>query len=486
MSPPWRSSTLASPSATIHNRAGELVTGAGQLEIPEGLTRLCSSVLVEPAAYGPGRGLADRIYFTGEEVSSPAHPHGGSMWALDVASGQIWAVPGMGRGKWENAPPLDTGDTSHVAFLLSDDSSGSALYLYVGEKHGGGDFLDRNGLRDGQLFVWKSDTGDLSPSSFPSGTRAGTFVPIAVKDAGHAGDPGYDGAGYLDAATLTDAADALGAFSFRRPEDVDANPSHPNQAVFATTGIPTSSDNAGTIYTITVDFADVDNPAADITIAYNANFDPARSIRNPDNLDWSADGFVYVQEDAASAGLFGPGAVNPHEASILRLDPETAAIVRVAAIDRAGAGPFGATDSDPDSCRSVGELRHRRRLGAVRAARRHAVPRRHPGAFDRRWSDRRGRSCHGRPARPDRRAGRRHLAGGQVDPPRRRRQGDRLPLRRHHRRRRRAPTSSAARKAPIGSTVMPATTDCAVGPARTRSSAATETTGSPATPVETT
>ena len=174
-------------------------------------------------------------------------------------------------------------------------------------------------------------------------------MPVAARDAGHAGDPGYDGAGYLDAATLAAAADALGAFSFRRPEDVDANPANPHQAVFATTGIPTSSDNAGTIYTVTLDFADIDAPAADITIAYNANLDPARRIRNPDNLDWSHDGFVYVQEDPSSAGLFGPGAVNPHEASVLRLDPVTGAIVRIAEIDRAAAGPFGATDGDPDN-----------------------------------------------------------------------------------------------------------------------------------------
>ncbi|HET7717984.1 MAG TPA: alkaline phosphatase PhoX [Bauldia sp.] len=329
---------------SIHARSGALVSGEGQLETPAGLQRLCSSVLVEPSAYGPGRGLADRIYLTGEEVSSP---HGGSVWALDTASGDLWAVPAMGRGKWENAAPLDTGDSSHVAFLLTDDSSGAALYLYVGEKHAGGDFLDRNGLRDGQLFVWKSDSGDLSPSDFPSGTRAGTFVPLAVRDPGRAGDPGYDEQGYLDAATLTAAADGLGAFSFRRPEDVDANPANPSQAVFATTGIPSSSDNAGTIYTVTLDFTDPSNPAADIRIAYNANFDPARQIRNPDNLDWSGDGFVYVQEGPASPGLFGEGAVNPHEASILRLNAANGAVVRVAEIDRAAVGPFGATDGSP-------------------------------------------------------------------------------------------------------------------------------------------
>lgn len=330
---------------TIHDRAGALVTDAAQFEASGGLARLCSSVLVEPSAFGAGRGLEDRVYFAGQEINAP---HGGSVWALDPDTGDLYALPAFGRGAWENVAPIDTGDTSHVAFLLTDDSSGSALYLYVGTKHAGGDFLDRNGLKEGQLYVWKSDTGDLSPSAFPSGTRSGTFVPVAVQDAGRAGEPGYDQSGYGDAATLAAAADHLGAFSFRRPEDIDTNPLDPRQAVFATTGVSSSSDNAGTIYTVTLDFDDIDAPTADIAIAYNANLDSARQIRNPDNVDWSADGFVYVQEDAASPALFGAGAANLHEASVLRLDPLSGAVTRIAEIDRMAVGPFGATDRNAD------------------------------------------------------------------------------------------------------------------------------------------
>ena len=332
---------------TIHDRDGALVSSPSQFDTAAGLARLCSATLVEAGSFGPGRGLADRIFLTGEEISDSAHPHGGTVWALDADTGDLWAVPDMGRGKWENVAPIDTGDTSRVAFLLTDDLSGSALYLYVGTKHAG-DFLDRNGLRDGQLYAWKFDTGDLSPSDFPSGAREGTFVPVAVRDAGHAGDSGYDGDGYLDASMLAAAADAAGAFSFRRPEDIDSNPLDGSEAVFATTGISTSSDHAGTIYKIAVDFGGAD-PAGEISIVYNANSDPAQRIRNPDNVDWSADGFVYIQEGPATAGLFGAGAVNPHEASILRLDPDTAAVLRVAEIDRDAAGPFGATDGSPEA-----------------------------------------------------------------------------------------------------------------------------------------
>ena len=331
---------------TIHGRDGKIVGAASQLEIPGGLTTFCSPALVEAKAFGAGRGTADRIYFAGEETSSPGHPHGGTEWALDVSTGALWAVPAFGRGRFENVAELDTGDTSHVAFLLDDNSPGAALYLYVGEKHAAGDFLDRNGLKDGQLYVWKSNTGELSPSQFPTGTRAGTFVPIAARDVSHAGDPGYDALGYSDDTTLTAAADALGAFNFRRPEDVSVNPANAHQAVFATTGIEGSSNRAGTLYTVTVDFAAIDSPTASLSVVYNGNLDAARRIRNPDNVDWAGDGRIYVQEDRATGGLFGPGAVNPHEASILSIDPATAAILRVAGMNRA-AVPYGSADSAP-------------------------------------------------------------------------------------------------------------------------------------------
>ena len=98
---------------------------------------------------------------------------------------------------------------------------------------------------------------------------------------------------------------------------------------------------------MTVDFTDIDSPTGAVSILYDANLDPAKRIRNPDNVEWSADGRIYVQEDRATSGLFGAGAANPHEASVLRIDPVTAAIARVAEIDRAAAGPFGATDGAP-------------------------------------------------------------------------------------------------------------------------------------------
>ncbi|NET72409.1 MAG: hypothetical protein F6K62_16180, partial [Sphaerospermopsis sp. SIO1G2] len=69
---------------TIYNRAGEVVDDASDLEFG-GINRLCSANLMEAYQFGNGRGLADRIYFAGEET------YGGSQFALDIATNELWA-----------------------------------------------------------------------------------------------------------------------------------------------------------------------------------------------------------------------------------------------------------------------------------------------------------------------------------------------------------------------------------------------------------
>jgi len=146
------------------------------------------------------------------------------------------------------------------------------LYLYVGTKNGAGDFLDRNGLKNGQLYAWKATaTGVNSPAEFVSGTQAGTWVPINARNAANAGTTGYDALGYKNATTLRTEADAAGAFSFSRPEDLATNPSNPLQIVFASTGASISAGNTadstadatdvwGTIYTATLSFTNLELP----------------------------------------------------------------------------------------------------------------------------------------------------------------------------------------------------------------------------------
>ena len=115
-----------------------------------------------------------------------------SYWALDPATGNLWALPDLGRGAWENATALDTGREDRVALLLADDFGTSdssfanqpapPLYLYIGKKNPAGDFLERNGLRGGVFSsgvptrVTKTPATSTAPA--PRAQAAGSTSPM--------------------------------------------------------------------------------------------------------------------------------------------------------------------------------------------------------------------------------------------------------------------------------------------------------------------
>jgi Ca2+-binding RTX toxin-like protein len=312
----------------IHNRAGTIVTTSADLE-GGGLSKFCSSVMVRGNEFGVGQGIVDSIYFAGEE--KPIAP-GGSEWALDPKTGKLWALPDFGRGRWENVAQVKTGDNSHVAFLLGNDTIGGALYMYVGTKVPGGDFQARNGLSGGKFYAWAANAGDMTAKTFSSGTRSGHWEEISVRDITKANTPGYDKAGYKTATKLATDADAAGAFSFARVEDIDRAPGYGSKFVFAVTGNATfdgGSNTAGMIHTISVGFSNLAAPTATVKVIHNANTATGRPIRSPDNVEWSADGWIYIQEDKAA-----PIFTTTVESSILRLNPVNGIIERVATVNR--------------------------------------------------------------------------------------------------------------------------------------------------------
>ena len=334
----------------IYDRQGAEVTDPAQINETgsdmDGLARFCSSKSVVGGTYG----FVDNVYFTGEETGKPFHPHGGTAWALDVEGRELWAVPALGRGAWENFTALETGDDGTVALLGGDDTAGAPLYLYVGQKDalGDGSFLDRNGLAVGDLYAWRADNGDLDPEAFNglNEFRSGAFVAVNVRDEAQAGQEGYDALGYADSDTLQASADALGCFSFSRPEDLATNPGDGTQAVFASTGRGSlyPSDNWGTVYVVDVDFSDL---SALLIVIHDADdlAVPDEGIRSPDNLEWSSDGKIYLQEDRSTSPSTLFGGVTGVEASVWQLDPVTRATRRIAEVDRSAVAPADATDS---------------------------------------------------------------------------------------------------------------------------------------------
>jgi hypothetical protein len=353
---------------TIYNANGNVASDASFLANNfVGFSRFCSAGLFEAHQFGGhrggddglgghGRGLEDAIFFTGEEDGGSFNAVGGAEWALDPETGNLWHVPDLGRGAWENVTILDTGSRNTVAVLLADDTSpfdadgdgvqeAAPLFLYVGEKDRNGDFPARNGLRGGTLHVWVAYGGATSPAEFnTSGKLSGRWVAIdnsrnlALAD--EFGAYGYDEYGYPTQRNLWSQAEALGAFGFSRPEDVATNPHNGAEFVLASTGVDTyvgGVDTFGTIYTMKTNFH---NLRATLWIIYDGDADPHRRLRSPDNLDWADDGWIYIQEDKAENAtlsgepLFGPGAVNQNEAGIVRMKPSGSRLQRIANIDR--------------------------------------------------------------------------------------------------------------------------------------------------------
>jgi hypothetical protein len=281
------------------------------------------------------------------------------MWALDTSNGDLWALPDLGRGSWENAALVDTGTTTHVAFLLGDDAPARPLYLYVGQKSTapGANFVERNGLKGGQLYVWKTTGGNTTPQQFngTGATRTGIWVAVNARNIANAGTAGHDAQGYKNDTTLGSEAAGLGCFLFSRPEDLSASPTDGSIVAFTSTGRGSvyPLDNWGDTYILDIDFNGSAVPTAgNIRILYDGDdagggqfMSPEEGLRCPDNLDWADDGFIYVQEDQANqVGNFGAAGF---ETSIWKLNATTGAAVRLTQTDRSTVMPLGSTDTNP-------------------------------------------------------------------------------------------------------------------------------------------
>ncbi|MCP9824244.1 choice-of-anchor I family protein [Synechococcus sp. EJ6-Ellesmere] len=341
-----------------------------------GFDRFCSANLMEANTFGSGLGFVDRTFLVGEETSANG---GGIFYALDVAGRTLYQVAGVGKGAWESATLVDSGNPGTVAMLLFDDGSaapdqGSPLYLWVGAKEeGSSDFLRRNGLAadQGSLYVWKTDGVANTPAGLDT-------VALGAPVAGYwvlvgSGMDVAAGTGYFATADSqrTYALDTLGAMQFLRIEDGDVNPLDGSQAAFNTTGGTYSAgilsgDYYGTTYTIDFNGAfdgsgqlltGAGNAFTDLRVISDADrlgADAITGVRSPDNIAWGSDGFLYVQEDKSTRDGTAAGQFGPQEASIWKLDPNAidpiagAAAERWLQVDRTAVpAAYGQSDGNP-------------------------------------------------------------------------------------------------------------------------------------------
>ena len=321
----------------IIDATGQVVTQASQLN--GGLNRFCSGSFVARSSFGYRRGLVNDIYFTGEEADE------GLMYALDVHSARLHAVPALGRAGWENATLVDTGSRNTVALFLADDSTAAPL-LWVGQKDpSSAQFLRRNGLdvSSGSLYTWTptndsigiaagdaslADSADLLAASLGS-ELSGRWVLV-----GSGAQVASWSEATLKAQVKAPGGNAsLAGLQLSRLEDVHTNPLNAQQLALATTG---NSDFAGAdrygnlmVFDFSSTFTaagTIATGASSLRVVYDGDrlggLARQNGIRNPDNLVWSADGNLYVQEDRSVPGGIADGQFGAIEASIWKLNPD--------------------------------------------------------------------------------------------------------------------------------------------------------------------
>ncbi|WP_411869833.1 choice-of-anchor I family protein [Vulcanococcus limneticus] len=363
----------------IIDAEGNAVTSAAQLN--GGFARFCSSSYEQADRFGAGRGFVDSIFLTGEESDE------GLLYALDTETEVIYALAGLGRAGWETAIQVDTGSINTVGVLLMDDNT-APIYLWVGEKStaDGASFLERNGLAAGQgnLYTWVPTAGSIGTAAGTAGVPDSADLNALALGTAAAGSWVLVGTGaqvaLLSEAQLRTTANGLGALQLSRLEDASINPTDGQQVVFATTGNADfgAADTFGNLITLDLSGAfdgngliaggnstglaviyDGDRQIAawdeafgddngQIDIAERAAFG-ATIIRNPDNLTWSADGSIYVQEDrSVDKAFFAEQEASIWQVSATTTDPLTgqATAERWMQIDR-NAVPTAYGQTDP-------------------------------------------------------------------------------------------------------------------------------------------
>jgi len=327
----------------------QVISPNSAFSLGSGINRFCSANLAPAGQFGGSKGLATSLYLAGEETTN------GRFFALDPASAKLYHVPAFGLGGWESASTVDTGHAGTVAVMLFDDSSGTPnyLYLWVGTKDSSStDLLARNGIAasSGALYAWKATDITNTPAGI-----AGVNLNTAIAGSWVSLGTGVQIAALTAAADLRTLALNAGAMQFTRIEDGDVNPTNGSQVAFNTTGgsgtdlygntqiidLGSSFNSDGLISTTGTASLRVISDADRLTGTARQG-----GIRNPDNLAWSGNGFIYVQEDRSLANGTADGSFGAEEASIWKVDSITGVSTRWAQIDRTAVPTvYGQTDS---------------------------------------------------------------------------------------------------------------------------------------------
>ena len=293
--------TFLGPAPVVGNEA----------QMPRQFSRFCSGFLA-----GRRNGFDRPIYLTQEEELSPNTFDGQGGLSVAIFDGQLHTLPDLGRASKENSV-VQPGHGGRTVIFPTEDGPAALenqLYMYVGKKdHSrGATVLQRNGLVDGKLYVFRSlDPTRNSERTLVSGSVMGEWVEIP--NAGSLSDNGLEA-----------ASDARNAMTFVRPEDSAFNPNNRNELFFNTTGSSSGADDGvnelGRLYSLQLHPGNVLKPAK-LTIAYNADlvFEDGGDIAiSPDNIDASRR-YLMINEDGTTESRLAM-ASKSRDGSIWRFD----------------------------------------------------------------------------------------------------------------------------------------------------------------------
>lgn len=250
-------------------------------------SRFCSSQSYAADTFGVDRGFVDPLYITGEETS------GGRLFAIDTVAREFYQLSGVtgsapgGTGgmpfdSFENAALIDTGETEHVALLLSPDGGTQRMMLYVGVKgratngSASTSFLARNGLAYGSWYYLNASLPNLGS------TVSGSFDTTSA-----------------------------GSLTSTKLEDIDTSPVDPTMVVLG------DQDSGVFVLDFALGFSAGSFSAAgsSFTLTKVANtVSGTNSLDSPDNVEWTAattlggtsypSGLVFVNEDNGSGEIW--------------------------------------------------------------------------------------------------------------------------------------------------------------------------------------
>jgi len=295
--------------------------------------RFCSADLpAQTALYDARTGLGTRelIYLNGEEARPPFGTRYGKAFAHIVTgdgNGETYELNDMGEMSFENVIASPYAQRKTVVVNMDDSTNRviggtpppdatnppSEVYVYVGEKSNQGNPVQRAGLVGGDLYGVKVP-GRLNEDTIVNGERfeLQSMSPAAQDDG----------------TVLQTESNAEQVTQFRRGEDGQWDPTHPNDFYFVTT-----DQFAGVSSVWRLRFDDVLNPEAGgrIDRVYKASVGhteggaatelEAQPGEMFDNMTVDSSGRILLQED--------PGA-NSHLARIWALNPQNGRIAELA------------------------------------------------------------------------------------------------------------------------------------------------------------